>query len=115
MEFVLREMRETVFYAQESVGGSVICATPIPVPGADLNDMIDREIEQPTNPQQPEYQGNDHVAFALMNALKATGACKRAVPLTESVLMSQARPPKCAKVIWRFHKITADLRSIRMR
>jgi hypothetical protein len=75
LEFVLRAMQETVFYAQESIDRPVICATPILIPGADLIDMIDREIEEPTNPQHPEYLGNNHIAFVLMNALKAKCAC----------------------------------------
>lgn len=76
LEFVLGAMHETVFYAQESIDRPVICATPIPIPGKDLIDMIDSEVKQPTNPQHPEYLGNDHIAFVLMNALKAEGACK---------------------------------------
>lgn len=69
LDFVLGAMQETVFYAQESIDRPVICATPIPIPGSDLIDMVDREVEQPANPRHPEYQGNDHIAFVLMNAL----------------------------------------------
>lgn len=76
LEFVLRAMQETVFYAQESIDRPVFCATPLLTPGPDLIDMIDREIEEPTNPQHSEYPGNDYVAFLPMNALKAEGACK---------------------------------------
>lgn len=76
LDFGLGAMQETVFCAQESIGGPVICATPVPIPGADLVALIDREVERPTNPQHPQYSDNDHVAFALVNALKTEGKCK---------------------------------------
>jgi len=76
LEFVLSAMYESVFYAQGSVGRPVICASPMPIPGPRLIDVIDQEIEKPTNPMRPEYADNDHVAFVLMNALKTEGACK---------------------------------------
>lgn len=76
LEFVLGAMQETIFYAQESIGGPVICATPVPIPGAELVALVDRELDEPSNPQHPQYADNDHVAFALVNALKTEGKCK---------------------------------------
>ena len=76
LEFVLGAMYESVFYAQGSVGRPVICASPMPIPGPRLIDVIDQEIEKPTNPMRPEYADNDHVAFVLLNALKTEGVCK---------------------------------------
>ena len=34
---ILTAMRETVFYAQKSVGTSVICASPMPIPVTELS------------------------------------------------------------------------------
>lgn len=76
LELVLVAMYETVFYAQESVGGEVICATPIAVPGDELVSLVDRELKQPTNPDYRNYGDQDQVAFALLNALKTAGRCK---------------------------------------
>lgn len=76
LEFVLGAMYESVFYAQGSIGQPVICASPIPIPGPRLIELIDGEIAAPTNPMRPDYSGTDHVAFALLNALKTEGACR---------------------------------------
>ena len=76
LEFVLVAMYETVFYAQGSIGTPVICASPIPIPAPRLIELMDREIDKPTNPIRPDYTDNDHVAFVFMNALKTEGACK---------------------------------------
>jgi hypothetical protein len=70
LQFVLGVMYEVVFYAQGSVGKPVICATPVPIEGARLIGLVDREIVNPNNSMHPEYQDTDYVAFALMNALK---------------------------------------------
>ena len=48
LEFVLGAMREAVFYAQHSIGQPVICATPIPIEGAELVEMVDDELAHPT-------------------------------------------------------------------
>ncbi len=49
LEFVLGAMREAVFYAQHSIGQPVICATPIPIEGAELVEMVDDELAHPTD------------------------------------------------------------------
>ena len=76
LEFVLGAMYESVFYAQGSVGTPVICASPQPISGPRLIELMEREIAAPTNPMRPQYADNDYVAFVLMNALKIEGACK---------------------------------------
>lgn len=76
LEFVLAAMYEAVFYAQGSVGRPVICASPRPLAGSRLIDLVDAEIASPSNPMRPNYEGNDHVAFILLNALKTESACK---------------------------------------
>ena len=76
VELVLGAMYEAVFYAQNSIGTPVICASPRPIPGAQLIEMIDREIRTPTNPTHPQYGDSDHLAFVLVNALKAAGTCR---------------------------------------
>ena len=76
LEFVLVAMYETVFYAQESVGGDVICATPMVVPGDELVSLVDRELKQPTNPDYRPYTDRDQVAFALLSALKSADRCR---------------------------------------
>ena len=75
-ELVLKAMRETVFYAQESLGGPVICASPVPVSGKSISEMLDAEIESPTNNRRRAYRDEDQVAFVLMHALRKQGACK---------------------------------------
>ncbi|MGI9354823.1 MAG: hypothetical protein ACR2PF_06650 [Rhizobiaceae bacterium] len=75
-ELILQAMREAVFYAQESVGTGVICASPIPVSGGLLGEMLDAEIKAPTNARKRSYSSGDHVAFVLMHALKANKVCK---------------------------------------
>jgi hypothetical protein len=76
LEFVLGAMREAVFYTQHSIGQPVICATPIPIPGADLVAMIDDELEHPTNPDGGAYTDETQVAFVLLTALKQHEACQ---------------------------------------
>ena len=76
LEFVLGAMREAVFYAQHSIGEPVICATPIPIAGADLVEMVDGELENPTNPDGGVYTDATQVAFVLLTALKQHGACQ---------------------------------------
>ncbi len=72
LEFVLGAMREAVFYAQHSIGQPVICATPIPIEGAELVEMVDDELAHPTE----AYTDATHVAFVLLTALKLHDACK---------------------------------------
>jgi len=69
-------MREAVFYGQESDGGPVICATPIPISGERLSVLLEDEIDDPTNAWGKDYTDSDQVAFILMHALKKEGACK---------------------------------------
>ena len=76
LEFVLGAMREAVFYAQHSIGEPVICATPIPIAGAELVEMVDGELENPTNPDGGVYTDATQVAFVLLTALKQHGACQ---------------------------------------
>jgi hypothetical protein len=75
-ELVLKAMREAVFYAQESVGGPVICASPLPISGPRLVELLDNEIANPTNTRGRAYTDADQVAFIFLHALKSEGACK---------------------------------------
>jgi hypothetical protein len=75
-DLILMAMREAVFYGQESVGGPVICATPIPISGERLSALLEEEINNPTNVRGEEYADSDQVAFILMHKLKKEGACK---------------------------------------
>jgi len=72
LEFVLGAMREAVFYAQHSIGQPVICATPIPIEGAELVEMVDDELAYPTE----AYTDATQVAFVLLTALKLHGECQ---------------------------------------
>ena len=76
LEFVLGAMYESIFYAQESVGQATVCASPLPVSGAQLMALVDYEIANPSHPTHRRYTDNDHVAFILVNALKSEGVCK---------------------------------------
>jgi hypothetical protein len=73
-ELVLKAMRKAVFYAQESVGGPVICASPQPISGPRLAKLLDDEIADPMNARGRAYTDADQVAFVFMHALKAEGA-----------------------------------------
>jgi len=73
---VLQAMREAVFFAQESVGGPVVCASPIPIPGARVMELLDKELGNPTNKSNKAYSQSDQVAFVLLYALKREGACR---------------------------------------
>jgi hypothetical protein len=75
-QLILQAMREAVFYAQESVGKPVLCASPMPIPGARLMEMFDEEITTPSNPDKRAYGDPDHVAFILIYALRKQGACR---------------------------------------
>ena len=72
LEFVLGAMREAVFYAQHSIGQPVICATPIPIEGAELVEMVDDELAHPTE----AYTDATQVAFVLLTALKLHEVCQ---------------------------------------
>jgi len=75
-ETILVAMREAIFYAQESVGKPVLCATPMPILGSQLLAMTDEEINHPTAPDRHSYNKRDSLAFVLMHALRRNGACK---------------------------------------
>jgi hypothetical protein len=72
---LLSTMHETVFYAQKSVGTPVICASPKPIPVADLIEMVDKEIAAPSNALNRAYAKNDHMAFIFVSALKKAAVC----------------------------------------
>ena len=72
---ILTAMRETVFYAQKSMGTSVICASPIPIPVAKLIETVDKEIATPSNPSIRKYADNDQMAFIFVSALKNAAYC----------------------------------------
>jgi hypothetical protein len=72
---LLSAMHETVFYAQKSVGTPVICASPKPIPVAELIEMVDKEIATPSNPLNRAYAKNDHMAFIFVSALKKAAVC----------------------------------------
>ena len=73
---VLKAMRDAVYYAQESVGDTVICASPILISGARLIEMFDEEIANPTNVDGRAYEANIYAAFVFIHALKNEGVCK---------------------------------------
>jgi hypothetical protein len=75
-ETMLVAMREAIFYAQESVGKPVLCATPVPISGDRLMAMTDEEISHPTAPDRHGYKEIDSLAFVLMHALRKNGACQ---------------------------------------
>ena len=75
-ETILVAMREAIFYAQQSVGKPVLCATPIPISGARLMAITDEEISHPTAPDRHSYNEMDSLAFVLMHALRKNGACE---------------------------------------
>lgn len=75
-ELVLAAMREAIFYAQESIDDVVLCASPIPISGARLVEMLESEIENPTNKRARAYVDGDSVAFILVHSLKDHGVCK---------------------------------------
>jgi hypothetical protein len=76
LEFTLGAMRETVFFAQHSIGQPVICATPIPIDGPKLVEMVDEELQDPTNPDGGPYTEATQVAFVFLTALKRHEACQ---------------------------------------
>jgi len=76
LALVLGAMRETVFYAQESMGKPVLCASPMAIPTPTLIEMIDKELATPSNPRHPRYSDDDHMAFIFVSALKKAVACK---------------------------------------
>ncbi len=72
-ELALRAMREIVYYAEHSIDRPVVCTIPVPISGKRLAEMLDKEIESPTNMSGRSYLADDHVAYILMHALKKTG------------------------------------------
>jgi hypothetical protein len=72
---ILTAMRETVFYAQESMGRSVICASPMPIAVTELIERVDREIATPSNPAIQKYADNDQLAFIFISAMKNADYC----------------------------------------
>jgi hypothetical protein len=75
-ETILVAMRAAIFYAQESVGKPVLCATPIPISGSRLMAMTDEEINHPSAPNRHSYTKEESLAFVLMYALRKNGACQ---------------------------------------
>ncbi len=75
-ELVLKAMREAVYYAQESAGGAVICASPVLISGARLIEMFEEEIANPTNVDGRPYEANIQAAFVFIHALKNKGVCR---------------------------------------
>ena len=73
---ILTAMRETVFYAQKSMGTSVICASPRPIPVTELIERVDKEIATPTNPLRHKYEDNDQMAFVFVSAMKNADYCE---------------------------------------
>jgi hypothetical protein len=72
---VLTAMRETVFYAQGSIGRPAPCASPKPIPVTKLIDLVDGEIAAPTNPAIRAYADNHQVAFIFVSAMKQAAYC----------------------------------------
>ncbi len=75
LDLILTAMRETVFYAQESMGRSVICASPKPIPPAELIERVDKEIATPSNPAIHKYADNVQLAFIFVSAMKNAAYC----------------------------------------
>ena len=75
-ELVLKAMHDAVFYGQESVGGSVICASPKPLAGPQLVGLMETELANPTNSRRRPYEDRDHAAFVFLHALKSAQICK---------------------------------------
>ena len=75
-ELVLKAMREAVYYAQESTGGAVICASPVLISGARLVEMFEEEIANPTNVDGRPYESDIQAAFVFIHALKNKGVCR---------------------------------------
>ncbi len=73
---VLKAMREAIFYGQESLGAQVVCASPIPISDERLTELLSAELANPTNTLGHEYAGTDQLAFILVHALRAEGACQ---------------------------------------
>ena len=73
---ILQTMREAIFYARESVGDTVICASPVPIPGERIAEMLEKEIAKPTNQQNRPYDDRDPLAFVLLHALRSEGVCR---------------------------------------
>lgn len=73
---ILIAMRDTVFYAQKSMGKTVICASPRPIPPAELIQRVDREIAAPSNPAVHRYVDGDQLAFIFVSAMKNAGYCQ---------------------------------------
>jgi hypothetical protein len=73
---ILTAMRETVFYAQKSMGTSVVCASPRPIPATELIERVDKEITTPTNPLRHKYEDNDQMAFIFVSAMKNAAYCE---------------------------------------
>jgi len=76
VQLILRAMREAVFYAQESEGNTVICASPAQISDNSLVEMFDQEIATPTQADGQKYQANIPAAFIFVHALKNKGVCK---------------------------------------
>lgn len=72
---ILTAMRETIFYTEKSMGRSVICASPMPIPVAELIDRVDKEIAAPSNPAIHQYADNYQLAFIFVSAMKNAAYC----------------------------------------
>ena len=72
LSHLLSAMYETAFYARNVTEGAVICATPRPPSVKELTEVIEGEINRPTNAMKIQYDGASHVAFILVNGLVAT-------------------------------------------
>jgi hypothetical protein len=72
---VLTAMRETVFYAQSSLGRAAPCATPRPIPVAKLIAIVDREIAAPSHPAIQAYADSHQLAFIFVSAMKQAAYC----------------------------------------
>jgi hypothetical protein len=76
VELMLSAMFDTVFYVNESVGHTAICATPATPPGERLVKLVDSELAAPSDPGRTEYAANERLARVFVNALKKEGVCK---------------------------------------
>jgi hypothetical protein len=76
VELMLIAMFDTVFYVNESVGHTAICATPATPPGERLVKLVDSELAAPSDPGRTEYAANERLARVFVNALKKEGVCK---------------------------------------
>lgn len=67
---LLRAMRESIFYAQKSIGSSAPCLSPLPMSDGELMSIFESELLQRNANKEGIESDQDKIAFILVNALK---------------------------------------------